>query len=156
MRRTVVAIDTGAARAATWLYLTVTLVAALVAALLLSSAAHATTGRDAVGMCIDSTASGARCVWSVNPKGEIDICNKNGCVTCPSANGTCEVTIHRTRPTRPLPSGVVVDTAIGNFTVAPKQPFNFAPRCYRGEMKCPLMGCVPIGKCDLQRSTKEN
>jgi hypothetical protein len=53
--------------------------------------ASATTGREAVGMCIDSTATGARCGWAVSKDGSIDICNKNGCVTCPSAEGTCTV-----------------------------------------------------------------
>lgn len=57
----------------------------------LSSPAWAIDGRTAVGMCIDSTASGARCAWSVSKDGSIDICNKNGCVTCPSATGECEV-----------------------------------------------------------------
>jgi hypothetical protein len=52
------------------------------------SPASATTGREAVGMCIDSTAKGARCGWAVSKDGSIDICNKNGCVTCPSAEGT--------------------------------------------------------------------
>lgn len=68
--------------------------------------AWATDGRTAVGMCIDSRASGARCEWSVNGKGEIDICNKNGCVTCPSAKGECTKTAsmktHPSGPHRPL------------------------------------------------------
>ena len=57
----------------------------------LASPAQVTDGRTAIGICIDSTASGARCEWSVNDKGEIDICNKNGCVYCSSAT----VPMHR-------------------------------------------------------------
>jgi hypothetical protein len=74
--------------------------AAVVVATTLSTAAWATTGRDAVGMCIDSTASGARCGWAVSKDGSIDICNKNGCVTCPSA--TAECTPAKKRPKQPL------------------------------------------------------
>ena len=55
----------------------------LAAVLMFPQTTFATKGREAVGMCIDSTASGARCAWSVNDKGEIDICNKNGCVHLP-------------------------------------------------------------------------
>ena len=49
------------------------LLLAAVAALVIApfGSASATDGRTAVGMCIDSTASGARCAWSVNDKGEI-------------------------------------------------------------------------------------
>jgi hypothetical protein len=68
----------------------------------LSSPAWAVDGRTAVGMCIDSTASGARCGWSVSKDGSIDICNKNGCVTCPSATSQC--TVARKIPVRGLPS----------------------------------------------------
>jgi len=67
------------------------LLLALVATAMLSTAASATTGREAVGMCIDSTASGARCGWAVSKDGSIDVCNKNGCVTCPSATANCTV-----------------------------------------------------------------
>lgn len=77
--------------------------------------AWATDGRTAVGMCIDSTASGARCAWSVNDKGEIDICNKNGCVYCPSATEQCTVASKRPRPSRSLPEGVEVSTELGKF-----------------------------------------
>jgi hypothetical protein len=55
----------------------------------LATPASATNGRTAVRMCIDSTASGARCGWAVSDDGSIDICNKNGCITCPSADGEC-------------------------------------------------------------------
>jgi len=81
---------------------------------------YATTGREAVGMCIDSTASGARCGWSVNGKGEIDICNKSGCVYCPSAEGDCSVasrTNPRPHPKGVLPVGTKVETAVGTFEV---------------------------------------
>jgi hypothetical protein len=80
----------------------------------------ATKGREAVGMCIDSTAGGARCEWSVNDKGEIDICNKNGCVFCPSAEGECSVAKTRPRPKTSLPAGVTVTTALGEFKVTPR------------------------------------
>ena len=53
-----------------------------------NSSASAIDGRTAVGMCIDSK---IRCAWSVNDQGEIDICNKNGCVYCPSATGQCTI-----------------------------------------------------------------
>jgi len=92
------------------------MVAAMVCAL--STPSSATDGRTAVGMCIDSTASGARCAWSVNDKGEIDICNKNGCIYCPSAEGQCTVASRtRPRPTRGLPVGTKITTAIGTFEV---------------------------------------
>jgi len=92
-------------------------------AILLSWAASsfAINGREAVGMCIDSTAGGARCAWNVNSKGEIDICNKSGCVYCPSAEGTCTVAakIHKP-PTHTLPSGATVETKLGTFKVKPR------------------------------------
>lgn len=95
------------------------MVAAMVGAL--STPSSATDGRTAVGMCIDSTASGARCAWSVNDKGEIDICNKNGCVYCPSAEGQCTVASRtRPRPTRGLPVGTKISTSIGTFEVKSK------------------------------------
>lgn len=87
-----------------------------VCGLALPGVAHAIDGRTAVGMCIDSTASGARCVWSVNPKGEVDICNKNGCVTCPSATKECTMASTRPRPTKPFP-GAIVSTELGWFEV---------------------------------------
>jgi hypothetical protein len=87
----------------------------------MSAPSSATDGRTAVGMCIDSTASGARCAWSVNDKGEIDICNKNGCVYCPSAEGQCSVASRsRPRPTRGLPVGTKISTSVGTFEVTPR------------------------------------
>ena len=80
--------------------------------------AVATDGRTAVGICIDSTASGARCAWSVNGKGEIDICNQSGCVYCPSATSQCTVPARtRPHPTRPFPVGTKVLTAVGTFEI---------------------------------------
>jgi hypothetical protein len=95
--------------------LTTTMVAAIF--LTLSTPTFAIDGRTAVGMCIDSTAGGARCAWSVNKKGEIDICNKSGCVYCPSATSQCTVARRRPRPTRGLPVGAKVSTAVGTFEV---------------------------------------
>jgi hypothetical protein len=87
-------------------------------ALMLSSPASAVDGRTAVGQCIDSTASGARCGWSVNDKGEIDICDKSGCQYCASATAQCVSAnvVHR-RPPRGLPAGTLVMTPVGMFTV---------------------------------------
>jgi hypothetical protein len=82
-----------------------------------AGSAFATDGRTAVGLCIDSTATGARCAWSVNDKGEIDICNKSGCVYCPSATGTCTVARKRPRPDGTLPPGTLVVSALGTFEV---------------------------------------
>jgi hypothetical protein len=62
-----------------------------------STPSLAIDGRAAVNACIDSTAGGARCAWSVNDEGEIDICNKNGCITCPSATEECTMAL--TTPT---------------------------------------------------------
>lgn len=90
--------------------------ATLLGGLFLFGPVHATDGRTAVGMCIDSTASGARCAWSVNDKGEIDICNKNGCVTCPSATDQCTVARTRPRPADVLP-GTIISTPIGWYEV---------------------------------------
>jgi hypothetical protein len=85
------------------------------------SPAFAINGRDAVNVCIDSTASGARCEWSVNKKGEVDICNKSGCVTCPSATGECTTASKtRPRPTTTLPAGTTVMTEVGTFKVTPR------------------------------------
>ena len=72
-------------------------------------------------MCIDSTAGGARCAWDVNSKGEINICNKSGCVFCPSADGECSVAnvVHHP-PTHTLPSGTTVQTKLGTFKVKPR------------------------------------
>ena len=108
------------------------LILAAVAAIVVApfGSASATDGRTAVGMCIDSTATGARCAWSVNDKGEIDICNKNGCVTCPSATSQCTVAARaRPRPGLSLPSGSVVMTSVGMFSVTPR---DFSRRCMLG------------------------
>lgn len=67
---------------------------------MLSTASFAVNGREAVGACIDSTATGARCGWAVSSDGSIDVCNKSGCVTCPSATSEC-VSAKR-NPKRPL------------------------------------------------------
>jgi len=92
--------------------------------LLSSTPVSATKGREAVGMCIDSTASGSRCAWNVNDKGEIDICNKNGCVYCPSATGDCKVVSRsRPRPRMSLPVGAKVETVLGKHEVA-RRPIN--------------------------------
>ncbi len=84
----------------------------------LATPAAATNGRTAVGMCIDSTASGARCGWAVSSDGSIDICNKNGCITCPSADGECTAAdaTHKPPPWS-LPIGAKVTTSLGVFTV---------------------------------------
>jgi hypothetical protein len=117
----------------------------------LASPALVTDGRTAIGICIDSTASGARCEWSVNDKGEIDICNKNGCVYCPSATSQCTVASRtRPRPRLSLPVGAVVMTPVGIFSVTPRS-FDLRPWCPRGQVKCPLIGCVPIGQCYFRR-----
>lgn len=111
--------------------------AAGIFALILMSptSALAVDGRTAVGMCIDSTASGARCGWSVNDKGEIDICNKSGCVYCPSATSECTAAAKgRPRPTIGLPEGTKVITAVGTFQIK--------PRAINGS----LLGAVPKTK----------
>jgi hypothetical protein len=118
----------------------------LVAIVALSTAALAIDGRTAVGVCIDSTASGARCAWAVNDKGEIDICNKNGCVYCPSATSECTVAKKgRPRPTRALPVGVKIETPILSVRTT-KQPFTGSIlrfRCPQGTKPCPGSGCIP-------------
>ena len=117
----------------------------------LASPAQVTDGRTAIGICIDSTASGARCEWSVNDKGEIDICNKNGCVYCSSATSQCTgASRTRPRPHLSLPVGAVVMTPVGIFSVKPRS-FDLRPWCPRGQVKCPLIGCVPIGQCYFRR-----
>jgi hypothetical protein len=77
--------------------------AVAVTAATLSTPAWAVDGRTAVGQCIDSTASGARCGWAVSKDGSIDVCNKSGCVTCPSA--TAECTSARKAPKKRLTYG---------------------------------------------------
>jgi hypothetical protein len=67
---------------------------------MLSTASFAVNGREAVGACIDSTATGARCGWAVSTDGSIDVCDKSGCVTCPSATSECVPA--KRNPKRPL------------------------------------------------------
>jgi hypothetical protein len=87
-------------------------IAFTVTAAMLSTPASAIKGRDAVNQCIDSTATGARCGWAVSKDGSIDICNKNGCVTCPSATSECTMAFKT--PKQPLPGrgGTVRQPAI--------------------------------------------
>jgi len=76
--------------------------------------AWAIDGRNAVGMCIDA---GPKCAWSVNDKGEVDICTASGCVYCPSATSECELArTARPKPTKPA-GGVIVSTRIGWYEV---------------------------------------
>ena len=83
------------------------------------STASAEDGRTAVGRCIDSTATGARCGWAVSKDGSIDICNKDGCRTCPSATSQCVAAKKgRPRPTTTLLPGTEVSTELGTFTVS--------------------------------------
>ena len=94
------------------------LIALTAVATILVSPASAITGREAVGKCIDSTATGARCGWAVSKDGSIDVCNKSGCVTCPSAEGQCTAAKRgKPRPKFGLPSGTEISTAIGSFKV---------------------------------------
>lgn len=76
--------------------------------------AVAVDGRNAVGVCIDA---GPKCAWSVNDKGEVDVCTANGCWYCPSATSECVPA----RTTRPKPSnpvrGTIVSTKIGWYEV---------------------------------------
>src|SRR5687767_6504951 len=84
----------------------------------ITSTVLAIDGRTAVGLCIDSTASGARCSWSVSKDGSIDICNKHGCVTCPYRTSAGKVARKgRGRPTTALPPGTEVNTALGSFKI---------------------------------------
>lgn len=108
--------------------------------------ALAVDGRAAVAACIDSTASGARCEWSVNDKGEIDICNKSGCVYCPSAKGDCTAAAKgRPHPNRSLPVGTIVRTPVLNVEISDK-PYSgpiLGLRCSQGFLYCPGHGCKP-------------
>lgn len=99
------------------------------ACLFFANSASAIDGRTAVGMCIDSK---IRCAWSVNDKGEIDICNKNGCVYCPSATEECTVAKKRPRPSTNLPDGVVVSTLLGDFKVKRSNRIDelIKPKCW--------------------------
>jgi hypothetical protein len=83
-----------------------------------SSSATAADAKTAVGRCINTFASGGPCAWSVNTQGEIDICSSGGCVTYSSV--TSERTTARKgrpRPTRALPVGTEVVTALGSFKI---------------------------------------
>jgi len=130
--------------------MTVCFAVTTVAATLIAAAAtpaFAIDGRTAVGVCIDSTASGARCEWSVNDKGEIDICNKSGCVYCASGTAECTAAAKgRPRPTRSLPVGAVVRTPVLNVQISKQKPFSgrlLEFRCPSGTLACPGHGCVP-------------
>jgi hypothetical protein len=124
------------------------------AAMLIASAASpamAIDGRSAVGICIDSTASGARCEWSVNDKGEIDICNKSGCVYCASGAAECTVAARtRPHPTRALPVGATVKTTVVDVKISDK-PFSGLIsefRCAKGTLMCAGVGCrLPNDGC---------
>jgi hypothetical protein len=110
----------------------------------MSTPASAVDGRTAVGECIDSTAAGARCVWSVNDKGEIDICNIAGCVYCPSATAECTAAGNRPRPSSVLPAGAKVTTPVGSFDVKGRLAIRpLSSFCSDGERPCPGQGCIP-------------
>jgi hypothetical protein len=104
----------------------------------LATPALAMDGRTAVAICIDSTANGAHCAWSVNDKGEVDICNKSGCVYCPSATGECTAAKSRARPTRTLPVGATVKTPLGSVevTASPFKGSILGARCLEGLRLC--------------------
>lgn len=126
--------------------------AAIVAAtcVTLSTPVLAIDGRTAVGECIDSTAGGARCTWSVNDQGEIDICNISGCVYCPSATGECTAAGQRPRPTTALPVGAKITTAVGSFEVTGRLVTRpLSSFCPTGLRPCPGQGCIARGdRCD--------
>lgn len=68
------------------------LAAAIATAAFATVPAYATTGRDAVGMCIDNQSKG--CVWLMDNKGQIEIITgDNRYITCPDAKSQC--TLHR-------------------------------------------------------------
>jgi hypothetical protein len=93
--------------------------------LLSPTQAHAIDGRGAVGACIDSTASGARCGWNMNGAGEINICNKNGCVYCQSADAQCVIAKSGSTPIgagKRLPPGTKVQTSLGTYYTT-KNPY---------------------------------
>jgi hypothetical protein len=88
----------------------------------LPTPALAVDGRTRVGQCIDATASGQRCGWSVNDKGEVDVCDKTGCVTCPSATSECTpARIVHDRPRPGLPPGTVINTPVGAFQIGQRR-----------------------------------
>lgn len=99
--------------------------------------AFATTGRDAVGMCIDSTAEGSRCEWNVNDKGEIDICNQNACIYCASATAECDPPSEKkSRPTGTLPIGTIITIeGLGTFKVSSRIPTGWIVKAPTKESK---------------------
>lgn len=123
-----------------------TVFAAATLVVALASPASAIDGRTAVGVCIDKTASGARCAWSVNDKGEIDICDSSGCYYCADAKAECTAAAKgRPKPKRALPVDTTFSTPLGKGRVA-KTPFSgplLRARCPDGLRPCPLHGCIP-------------
>jgi hypothetical protein len=120
----------------------------------LTTPALAIDGRNAVGICIDNTANGAHCAWSVNDKGEIDICNKSGCVYCASATAECTAAKGRARPTSSLPVGTTVKTAVGTLSVTKNPPFTgsiaSSNSCPTNLVRC-LSRCInPNTTCELK------
>jgi len=123
----------------------------------LSTPAWAIDGAAAVALCIDSTASGAQCVWSANDKGEINVCNKSGCVYCPSANDECTAAKTRSRPARTLPVGTTVKTTLGSVvmsTEVSKDSFKgslLSASCPDNLRRCKNR-CIPSNeKCILEK-----
>ena len=109
----------------------------IVAVLTLSTSASAETGREAVGRCIDTNGPGSRCAWSVNAKGEHDICDRNGCKYCASATSECVAASEgRPKPSTMLPVGTTVVTELGAFTIQPATPVTQATD-----------GLTAVGKC---------
>jgi hypothetical protein len=112
--------------------------------------ALAIDGRTAVAICIDGTASGSQCVWSANEKGEVDICNKDGCIYCPSGKAECTAATGRSRPTRALPVGAKVTTPFGEIEVSkdPIQGSLLSARCPDSRRLCRNRCIGPTEKCN--------
>ncbi len=114
--------------------------------------AFAIDGRTAVEACINSTAQGDHCAWAVNDKGEVDLCNKSGCVYCASATAECTAAAKgRPRPNRSLPLGARVKTPVGAIEVTPSIVKGSILRalCPDGLRPCPGHGCIAKDdKCD--------
>jgi hypothetical protein len=127
---------------------------ALAGVLFALAPASAIDGKTAVAICIDSTASGAQCLWSVNDKGEIDICNKSGCVYCPSESGECTAAKQRARPTRTLPVGTMVKTPFGSIETtkdAFRGPIIAGAFCPSGLVRC-MNRCIQRNQaCDIPK-----